>query len=338
MYFPAAGVTVDPFLLLLIGFTVGVCGGFFGIGGAFLATPALNILGFPMAYAIGTDLAVITGKSMVAAHRHRQMGNLDLRAGMLLVVGTIPGVEAGSRVVLWLERAGEIEGVVRLAYILLLTLVGGAMLWEFRCHRRQGAGRRRSGGGMAGRIRALRWWPCLALPRSGIESISIWPLVGIAGATGFCAGFLGVGGGFIRMPALLYLIGMPTRVAVGTDLLEVLFSGAYGTFTYALKGRVDLLAALVMLVGAAVGSHLGAVATDYVGGHRIRLYFALTVLASAVAVALKQGGYNLAAAILLFSAGGIGTLAILLGLGVGLARERRRRREAAVRERTFVTR
>ncbi|MBI3948384.1 MAG: sulfite exporter TauE/SafE family protein [Armatimonadetes bacterium] len=336
VHFPVAGVTVDPWLLLFIGFTAGVCGGFFGIGGAFLVTPALNILGFPMACAIGTDLAHITGKSVVSARRHQQLGNLDVKAGMLLAVGTVPGVEAGARAIAWLERSGEIETVVRSTYVLLLAAIGGAILWDWWRHRRRQAGRRgaepapyATEGGLAHRVRSLRWKPCVSLPRSGIAAVSVWALIGIAFATGFCAGFLGVGGGFIRMPAMLYLIGMPTRVAVGTDLLEVLLSGAYGTFTYALRGRVDLLAALVMLVGGAVGSHIGAIATDYVVGYRIRLYFALTALASAVAVALKQWGAGQAATVLLLSAGSAVTLAIILGLGAGLARERRRLPDAA---------
>lgn len=333
MYFPTAGVTVDPWILALIGFTVGVCGGFFGVGGAFLVTPALNILGFPMAYAIGTDLAHIMGKSIIAVGRHRRLGNVDPRAGLVLVAGTLPGVEAGARGVLWLEHLGLSETVVRLAYIPLLLAIGAAMLVETLRTARRGAGGEAglaAGEGLAARVRRLRWRPLISLPVSGIESISVWPLLAIALATGFCAGFLGVGGGFIRMPALLYLVGMPTHVAVGTDLLEVMFSGAYGTFTYALKGRVDVLAALVMLVGAAVGSQFGVTATSYVKGYRIRLLFALTVLAGAAAVALKQIGEGGAAAVLLLAAGSAVSLTIILALAAGIAAERQR--SAAVGE------
>lgn len=327
MYFPTAGVTADPWILALLGFTVGVCGAFFGVGGAFLATPALNILGFPMAYAIGTDLAHITGKSVISAARHRKLGNVDPKAGLLLVVGTVPGVEAGCRVIVWLERQGEIESVVRLAYIPLLLLIGIGMLVDYRKATSMPASpgqERGAAGSLAARVQAVRWRPIISLPASGIGAISVWPLLGIGAATGFCAGFLGVGGGFIRMPALLYLVGMPTRMAIGTDLLEVMFSGAYGTFTYALKGRVDLLAALVMLAGAAGGSQLGAVATGYVKGYRVRLYFALTVLVGAVAVALKQAGWGNAAGILLLAAGSAMSLAILAALVAGIAAERQR--------------
>jgi hypothetical protein len=122
---------------------------------------------------------------------------------------------------------------------------------------------------------------------------------------------------------LIYFAGMPTRIAVGTDLLEVLFSGAYGSFTYALKGRVDILAALIMLTGAAVGSQIGAVATDHVKGYRIRLYFALTVLTTALAVALKQFGLGTAAAVILLGAGSAMSLAIIISLAASLIAERK---------------
>jgi len=111
---------------------------------------------------------------------------------------------------------------------------------------------------------------------------------GVAFATGFIAGFLGVGGGFIRMPALMYVIGCPTIVAVGTDLFEVMISGAYGAFTYAYKGKVEIIAAVLMLMGAAVGAQFGTLATKYVKGLVIRLYFAITMLLTGVSVILKH--------------------------------------------------
>jgi uncharacterized membrane protein YfcA len=316
MYFPISGVTVEPWILVLIGFAVGVCGGFFGIGGAFLVTPALNILGFPMAYAIGTDMAHITGKSVVSSLRHRKLGNVDVKAGLLLVLGTVPGVEAGARAIMWLEGLGRTETVVRWVYMFLLLAIGTGMLRDYL------RGESRSGR-LAERLQAVRLRPLVSLPKSGIQSISLWLILGIGLATGFCAGFLGVGGGFIRVPALIYFAGMPTRIAVGTDLLEVLFSGAYGSFTYALKGRVDILAALIMLTGAAVGSQIGAVATDHVKGYRIRLYFALTVLTTALAVALKQFGLGTAAAVILLGAGSAMSLAIIISLAASLIAERK---------------
>ncbi len=331
MEFPLAGVTANPWLLVLVGYVVGVLGGFFGVGGAFIATPALNMLGFPMAYAIGTDLAHIMGKSLFATALHRRLGHVDVRAGVVLAAGTVPGIELGARLVLWLEGRGLVEDAVRWTYIAVLVLLSLLMLREIADYLRWRAGASRPGPGDAPlarasfpeRLQALRWRPLVSLPVSGIPVLSAWVLVGVGAATGFLAGFLGVGGGFIRVPALIHLVGMPARVAVGTDLLEVIFSGTYGAATYALKGRVEVLAALVMLGGAVVGSLVGVYATRY-APHRIRGLFAVTMLATAVSLVLRQLGRETAGRALLFGAAGALCLLVMQGLASGLAQQRRR--------------
>lgn len=325
MFFPISGVTANPWLLVLVGFTVGVCGGFFGVGGAFIATPALNILGFPMAYAIGTDLAHIMGKSLMATSLHRRLGHVDFRAAAVLVAGTIPGVEAGARVVLWLEGLGVVATWVRWTYVFILSSVSMLMIAEIIRKRSGAAGSPGSGGGeeegggrLVRAIQGIRFRPLVSLPASGIRSISLWVILAIGLLTGFLAGFLGVGGGFIRVPSLVYLAGLPTKVAVGTDLVEVFFSGAFGTFTYAAKGRVDVMAALLMLAGAAGGTFIGVFATRYATGNRIRLYFATSMLFTAGAVFLKQIGNTGAAAILLFATAAAISLAIVFTLAAGV--------------------
>ncbi|MDP2158333.1 MAG: sulfite exporter TauE/SafE family protein, partial [Nitrospirota bacterium] len=140
---------------------------------------------------------------------------------------------------------------------------------------------------LALKMQKLHIPPMIHLKVSGF-SISLWVIIGVSMFTGFIAGFLGVGGGFIRMPALLYIIGAPTRIAVGTDLFEVMISGAYGAFSYAMKGRVEIIAAVVMLVGAAVGAQFGTLATQYVKGLKIRLYFSVTMLLAGVSVVFKH--------------------------------------------------
>lgn len=328
MEFPISGVTTNPWLLVLIGFIVGILGGFFGVGGAFIATPALNLLGFPMAYAIGTDLAHILGKSIMSTALHRKLGNVDFRAGLTLVVGTLPGVELGSRLVMWLERIGHLEPAVRWTYVAVLTATALYMLNEFRDYLNWRAGRETAaddagGSGFPARLaQAVSWRPVIALPVSGIPAISVWVLVGIGLVTGFMAGFMGVGGGFLRVPALTYVVGMPMRVAVGTDLLEVLFSGGWGTITYALKGRVDVLAALFMLTGAAVGTQFGVMATCF-ARYRIKLYFAITMLLTAVSVIMKETGLQAAGLGLLFTTATVMSLMILRLLAAGLLRQRR---------------
>jgi len=303
--------------LIFVGFTVGVAAAFFGVGGAFLVTPALNILGFPMAYAIGTDLAHMTGKSVIAAIRHRRLGHVDLKAGGLLLVGTLPGVKLGALSIMRLERLGVTEHVVRLAYIVLLVAMGTLMLREC-LHEVNGSVRERKNALL---WRRFRLKPLVSLKTSGIKGISLWSIILLGFLTGFLASFLGVGGGFIRMPALIYLLGMPTKIAVGTDLLEVLFSGGFGTYLYALQGKVDVIAALIMLVGASVGSHLGALATRHVEPGEIRLYFAFTILASAAAVCSKQAGMTQLSIGVLIMTGSVVSGLILYRLAQGLRSE-----------------
>ncbi|MBF0343447.1 MAG: sulfite exporter TauE/SafE family protein [Nitrospirae bacterium] len=298
MHLPIAGVDMMSWQLILIGLTVGVIGGFFGVGGAFMVTPALNVFGFPMAFAIGTDMAHIAGKSVVATIKHRKLGNVDLRLGLLMVVFTALGIELGATLIMWLEKIGKVGSIVRIVYMVLLFGLGSYMLYEYFGLSRKSS---KSGGKitdagtspLALRLHEIHLPPMIHLKTSGI-TISMWIVGAIATITGFLAGFLGVGGGFIRMPSLIYLIGCPTTIAVGTDLFEVMISGAYGAFTYALKGRVEIVAAVVMLCGAAVGAQFGTLATKYVKGLVIRLYFSVTMLLSGVSVVFKHisAGYK----------------------------------------------
>jgi uncharacterized membrane protein YfcA len=134
VYLPIAGIEFNILLLLLIGVTVGVCGGFFGIGGAWIVTPALNIFGFPMPYAIGTDLAHMGGKSIVSTIRHGKFGNVDLRLGVSMIIGTTVGMETGARLVMHLERLGLAESVIRKIYVAFLFLIGSYVLYDYISH------------------------------------------------------------------------------------------------------------------------------------------------------------------------------------------------------------
>ena len=293
IYLPISGVEIMAWKLILLGFCVGVIGGFFGVGGAFMVTPALNVFGFPMAYAIGTDMAHIAGKSIVATAKHRKYGNVDMRLGLLMIVGTAVGIEFGANFIMWLEKVGRVDIVVRYTYMVLLFGLSGYMLYEY-FKLTKGVSTDKSKpvsdagtSGLALKMQSLKIPPMIHLKTSGFH-MSVWVILGVSAFTGFLAGFLGVGGGFIRMPALMYVIGCPTRVAVGTDLFEIVVTGAYGAFSYAMKGRVELIAATVMLIGAAIGAQFGTLATQYVKGLKIRLYFATTMLLAGVSVIFKH--------------------------------------------------
>jgi uncharacterized membrane protein YfcA len=293
MEFEIAGVTINPLLLAGIGFVVGVLGGFFGVGGGFLAGPLMFRLGVPINFVVGTDLAHMTGKSIVAARRHRALGNVDLRLGFLMILGTVPGVEIGARLIEWLETMGNIERAVGLSYVIILTGIGLFTAWEsFRAiqikrtdqldtHDVMGVQ------SLSHRSRLFHIPPLINLPTSGVQEISIWGIVLVGLVTGVLAGFLGVGGGFLRMPLLVYVLGIPTHIAVGTDLFEIMISAGFGTISHALKGNVDIMIALTMHTGAALGAQIGALATRYFSGPRIRLLFSILPLIAAILVLME---------------------------------------------------
>ncbi len=293
MEFPISGIHANPFILALIGFIVGILGGFFGVGGGFLAGPMMFWSGVPMNFVVGTDLAHMMGKSIVAARRHRSLGNVDLRLGALMVLGTIPGVEAGALLIERLETSGTIEYVIGISYIIILTIIGAFTAWEslraIRMRRTSHLSAREVIGirSAVHRSRLLRIPPLISLPVSGVAEVSVWAVLLVGAGTGFLAGMLGVGGGFLRVPLLVYLVGIPTHVAVGTDLFEIVFSAGYGTLSHGLKGNVDILIALVMQTGAALGAHIGAAATRYFTGPVLRLLFSILPLIGALFMLLE---------------------------------------------------
>ncbi len=330
MYFPISDVYIEVWQLLAIGFAVGVCGGFWGMGGGWIVTPALYALGLPMPLAVGTDLAHIVGKSIVATFRHFEFGNVSLRVALLMLPGTMVGTEIGARLVERLQCYGEAycNSVLTAAYAVLL---GGLAAFTFAeslrskealdredregpgtTSQRSGRTEDRVSWDIAGWVQSIRIPPEIELPLANIPSISVWVILFLGLLTGFLAGALGVGGGFLRMPGLVYTIGLPTHVAVGTDLFEIIVSGAWGGFTHALKGNVDVMIALWMLIGAALGAQIGTFATRYVQGTQIRLLVGVGMLFSVTALVLKTylGMPDVALALVLTMAGGMALLII----------------------------
>ncbi len=292
---PIAGVKIFWPGLIILGIGVGIIGGFFGMGGAWMVTPGLNILGFPMAFAIGTDIAHMAGKSLISTMRHGKFGNVDYKLGMIMLVGTVVGFECGAQMVMWLERLGSVEKVVRWIYIGLLAFIAWMVFHDVakRAQKEREAAAR--GEKLEAGATGVEWHktlhkikipPMVHLKEAGIYC-SAWLPIFVSFLTGWLAGILGIGGGLIRMPALIYMIGCPTHVAVGTDLFEVAISGLYGAATYTFKGRTELVAAMVMLVGAAMGAQVGAVATKYIKGYGIRIAFGLAVIGCALSILMK---------------------------------------------------
>ena len=324
IYLPVAGIEFNVLLLILIGFCVGVLGGFFGVGGGWIVTPALNIFGFHMSYAIGTDLSNIFGQSIGATRKHHKMGNIDWKLGFISIVASVIGLEIGSQVILVLEKEGDVGSIVRWCYLFLMFGLSSLMFYDYFKLNPQKKNSKTSSGKsetnnqsgrskLAERLHKINLPPMVSFPASGIKSVSIWIVLFVFLFTGFLSGFLGVGGGFIRMPALVYLIGVPTVIAVGTDLMSVLFSGAYGCFTYAVKGRVEFIAAVFMLIGASIGAQIGANAVKYIKGYGIRLLFAIMIVCAGISIAIEQI-YKITYVQLLQSVAGI----VLMGTAVSM--------------------
>ena len=292
---PISGVTIFWPGLIILGIGVGIIGGFFGMGGAWMVTPGLNILGFPMAFAIGTDIAHMAGKSLISTMRHGRFGNVDYKLGFIMLFGTIVGFEAGAQMVMWLERLGSVEIIVRYLYLVLLAFITWMVFSDVYKRKKKEKEAIAAGREIDKLATGIEWHktfqkikipPMIHLKTAGIYC-SAWLPIMVSFITGWLAGILGIGGGLIRMPSLIYIIGCPTYIAVGTDLFEVMMSGLYGAATYTFKGRTELLAALIMLVGAAVGAQIGTVATKYIKGYGIRIAFGYAVIGCAVSIVLK---------------------------------------------------
>jgi hypothetical protein len=302
MFFPISGAHISPIYLAAVGFLIGVLGGFFGVGGSFIAGPALRLAGLDWNFAVGTDLAHIVGKSVVAVRRHRAMGNVDLRLGLIMAVGTIAGAELGAQAIQMLKRTGNVNLVVSVVSIIVYISISSFMIWESRKTLSQrgaikGAKSKKDHsafGPVTRAIQRLKIWPMISLPASGIRAISLWMILSVAFVGGLFSGFLGGGAGYIRMPSMVYVLGVPTHLAVGTDLFEIIISASYGTFSHAVKGNVDILIALVMHTGAAIGAQIGAISTQYFAGPKIRLAFVpLPLIGAAIVIYTMISGHKL---------------------------------------------
>ncbi|WP_115864149.1 sulfite exporter TauE/SafE family protein [Halorussus litoreus] len=285
-------------LLLFAGFGVliGLLFGFFGMGGSFLVTPALMVMGYETDVAVASGLAFVFATSVIATLKHRDLGQIDYKLGVLMIAGTTAGIEVGKMGLHRLQAMGLADTVVSVIYVALLGGIGVFITYT--------AVKGDGGGGIshnadadpdaddipdiAKTIQSYSLPPMITI-RGGV-SVSLWMILLVAFATGLLSGFLGVGGGFIRMPALFYLIGVPVPIAVGTDLFEIVFSGGIGSFLYAMDGAVDLSIVVPLLAGSAGGARLGAAATSLVDEDEIKVYFGVMLLLGAVAVAIRKIG------------------------------------------------
>ena len=286
------------------GLLVGILFGFFGMGGSFLITPALLLMGYPTPVAVGSGMAFVFGTAVIATLKHHDLGQVDYKLGVIMIAGTTIGIEVGRILVFYLEDLGLAGGIISATYVLLLGGIGFFVVREALnsddddddggAHGGHGAEAEDSSFAdfeppeFAKKMQAINLPPMVSL--RGDITISAWVITAIAFATGLLSGFLGVGGGFIRMPAMMYAIGVPVPVAVGTDLFEIVFSGGLGAFLYAREGGVDLSIVVPLLLGSALGARIGSAATEIVDSGGIKIYFGIMLLLGSIAVAIGEIG------------------------------------------------
>jgi hypothetical protein len=282
-------------LLALVGLTVGIVGGFIGVGGGYMVTPALIVFGFPGYMASGIDMTHICGKGLVSTVRHRQLGNIDWTLALSMIAGTMLGVELGVRLLVYFKHLG-ISGVVLLvtSVALMFTLFLYTQIETRRAHKKmeemekegKEVGREVQTSNLPKLFQSIPLAPIVRC-RTARVIVSMWVIVLVGMITGVLAGFLGVGGGFIRVPALVYVVGASTHIAVGTDLVEIVVSGAYGALRHSIEGNVDLMAVIFMIVGAMFGAQIGSIATSYVRGPAIRYILSYSLILATLGAALR---------------------------------------------------
>lgn len=280
IYLPIAEVSVNAFLLLGLGGLVGVLSGMFGVGGGFLMTPLLFMIGIPPAVAVATEANQIVASSFSGVLAHFKRKTVDFRMGFVLLVGGLIGAAIGVQVFAILRELGQVDLLVKLCYVLFLGIIGGLMFLESLNAIRKA----RNAGPSPKTVRRQRGW-IDALPlkmkfRTSGLYISVIPPALVGLFVGVLAAIMGVGGGFIMVPAMIYLLGMPTKVVVGTSLFQIIFVTAFATMLHATTNfTVDMVLAVLLLVGGVVGAQIGTRIGVNLKAEQLRILLAIMVLA-----------------------------------------------------------
>jgi uncharacterized membrane protein YfcA len=286
IYLPIAEMSVNALTILLLGGVTGVLSGMFGIGGGFLMTPFLIFLGIPPSVAVATSANQIIAASFSGFMAHWRKGNVDFKMGAVLLVGGLIGSSFGVVLFSFLKRLGQIDLVISLAYVVFLGTIGGMMAWEsFRTIYRTGQA---APSKKPGRWRIwcdrlpLRWH----FPHSGLDVSVILPLI-VGLLVGVMVSLMGVGGGFIMIPAMIYLLGMPTSVVIGTSLFQIIFTTSHVTIMHAVSSQsVDIILAFLLLTGSVVGAQYGTRFGGRLPAEQLRAAMASMVLLVALKLAV----------------------------------------------------
>lgn len=278
IYLPIAEVSVNAFLLLGLGGLVGILSGMFGVGGGFLMTPLLFFIGIPPAVAVATEAVQIVASSFSGVLAHLRRKSVDLKMGTVLLVGGLIGAAVGVVLFNYLKSLGQVDLLVKLCYVVFLGIIGGLMFVEsWKAIRRS----KTPGGAVPtrrkhGLVHAL---PLKMKFRVSGLYISVIPPLLVGLCVGILAAIMGVGGGFIMVPAMIYLLGMPTKVVIGTSLFQIIFVTAFTTMLHATTNfTVDIVLAVLLLVGGVIGAQVGTRIGVKMKAEQLRILLAIMVL------------------------------------------------------------
>lgn len=286
IYLPIAEMSVNAFVLLAMGAAVGFLSGMFGVGGGFLITPLLIFYNIPPAIAVATGANQVIASSFSGSLAHMKRGTLDFKLGFVLLAGGIVGSTLGAFVFALLRAVGQLDLFISLLYVVLLGTVGGLMLVESVNAIRAARGGQPLTTKKSGQHNWIHRLPLKMRFRASKLFVSVIPVLGLGAVIGFLASIMGVGGGFIMVPALIYLLRVPTNVVVGTSLFHIMFTAAYTTIVHATANQtVDIVLALLLMVGGVAGAQYGAKAGQKLRGEQLRALLALLVLAVALRLA-----------------------------------------------------
>ncbi|MDQ2105922.1 sulfite exporter TauE/SafE family protein [Azospirillum isscasi] len=283
VYLPIAEMSVNALLVLGMGGLVGFLSGMFGVGGGFLMTPLLIFIGVPPAVAVGTQANQLVAASVSGVLAHWRRGNVDVKLGVVMLMGGMVGTVAGVWIFSMLQRIGQIDIAITLSYVFFLGTIGTMMMVEAS----RALIRRRAPTAKRGKLHRHMWLHGLPLKmrfqRSKLYISALLP-AGIGAIGGMLVAIMGIGGGFMLVPAMIYLLNMPTGLVAGTSLFQIIFTTAMATLLQAATNQtVDVMLALLLLIGGVVGAQFGTKAGGKLRGEQARLLLASLV----VAVALK---------------------------------------------------
>jgi uncharacterized membrane protein YfcA len=278
IYLPIAEISMNVFTIIGLGAMIGMLSGIFGVGGGFLMTPLLIFLGVPAPVAVGTEANQIVASSVSGVLAHFRRGNVDIKMGLVLLAGGLVGSTLGVALFALLRQLGQIDVVIKISFVVFLGIIGGLMLVESI----RAMLRARLPGARRGKLHQHNWLHGLPFKmrfrKSKLYISALLPFM-VGALVGILSAIMGVGGGFIMVPAMIYLLGMPTAVVVGTSLFQIIFVTANVTFLQSVQTQtVDIVLAGLLLFGAVVGAQFGTRIGAKLKGEQLRGLLALIVL------------------------------------------------------------